>query len=116
MVIHNFSKKIINSRILDTYVAAVFFATLIFFVLNAAAFKPIEIIIGVVLVTTAFKGIANVMFSLIISFVDFDKTKDVLEFEKSSDKLESLIKDLAIKEATVKSAKNKNLDEKKIKE
>ncbi len=106
MVVESFSKKIIKSKILDTYVAAVFFATVIFFVLNSGFFSPFEMIVWVMVVTIAFKGIANLMLSLTISLVNLDNTQDRIEFEKSSSKLESLVSDLAIQEAAVKSAKN----------
>ena len=107
MIIHNFSKKIIKSKILDTYVAAVFFATLVFFVLNMNAFAPIEIIAGVMIATIAFKGIANLMFSLLVSFVNFDNLHDALDFEKEANKVETLVNELALKQATLKDTNSK---------
>ena len=102
MIIQNFSKKMIKSKIFDTYVAAVFFATLIFFVLNMNAFTPLEILAGVMMVTIAFKGIANIMFSLVIAFVNFDNLNDAVEFEKSANEVEALVNELAIKQAAMK--------------
>lgn len=107
MVVENFSKKLLSSRIFDTYVAAVFFATMIFFVLNASHYTPFEMIFWIVLVTIGFKGIANIMFALTVSLVKLDNTQDAIEFEKASNKLESLVKDLAIQEAAVQSKNNK---------
>jgi hypothetical protein len=106
VVIQAFSKKFLSSRLLDTYVAASFFGTIIFFVLNSEYYTPFEIIFWVVFVTVAFKGFANIMFSLLISLVELNNEEDRLEFEKSSNKLESLVSDLAIKEASVQSQKN----------
>lgn len=111
MITESFSKKFLSSKVLDTYVAASFFATLVFFVLNADHYTPFEMIFWVVLVTIAFKGLANIMFSLSISLIELDNEEDRLEFEKSSNKLESLVNDLAIKEAAVQS--NKNSEHKK---
>jgi hypothetical protein len=106
MVVERFSKTIIQSKIFDTYVAAVFFATIIFFVLNSGYFSPFEMIVWVIVVTIGFKGIANLMLSLTISLVNLDNTQNLIDFEKSSSKLESLVSDLAIQEAAVQSAKN----------
>ena len=109
MIVENFSKKIITSRLLDTYVAASFFATLIFFVLNSNVYTPFEMILGVIIVTTAFKSIANIMLSMTISLVNLNNEQDSIEFEEASNKLESLVNDLAIQEASVQSMKNKKI-------
>ncbi len=106
MIVENFSKKIIASRLLNTYVAASFFATLIFFVLNSNVYSPFEMILGVMLVTVAFKGIANLMLSMSISLVSLNNEQDAIEFEESANKLEALVNDLAIQEASVQSMKN----------
>ena len=108
MVIQNFSKKMIKSKIFDTYVAAVFFATLIFFVLNMNSFTPIEILAGVMLVTIAFKGIANIMFSMTISFVNFDNLSNAVDFEKSANEVETLVNELSLKQATMKEMREKS--------
>ncbi|MEA3354205.1 MAG: hypothetical protein U9Q33_10350 [Campylobacterota bacterium] len=107
MFVESFSKKMLNSKIFDTYVAAVFFATLIFFVLNISYYTPFEMIFWIVVVTIGFKGVANIMFSMSIALLNLDNAEDAVEFEKSSNKLESLVNDLAIQEATVKTNKNK---------
>ena len=106
MIVENFSRTMLRSKIFDTYVAAVFFATIIFFVLNSNHYSPIEIILWVMIITIGFKGIANLMLSLTISLLNLDNKEDAIEFEKSSTKLESLVNDLAIQEAAVQSAKN----------
>ena len=106
MMVEKFSKKIVTSGLLDTYVAASFFATLIFFVLNSNVYSPFEMILGVILVTIAFKSIANIMLSMSISLVSLDNEQDAIEFEESSNRLESLVSDLAIQEASVQSMKN----------
>lgn len=100
-----FSKVLLKSRIFDTYVAAVFFGTAIFFVLNASFYTPIEMIFVIVFVTILFKGLSNIMISMIISLINLENVHDKMEFEKSADKLESLVNDLAIKEAATQSAK-----------
>jgi hypothetical protein len=106
MVVESFSRKMIASRLFNTYVAASFFATMIFFVLNSSVYTPFEMILGVVIVTIAFKSVANLMLSMTISLVNLENTEDSIAFEKSSTKLESLVNDLAIQEAAVQSAKN----------
>jgi len=105
MKTEEFSKKLLQSRIFDTYVAAVFFGTVIFFVLNADFYTPIEMMFWVVFVTILFKGLANIMLSLLIALFNLSNEQDKLEFEKSSDDLDSLMNDLAIQEAAVQSAK-----------
>jgi hypothetical protein len=110
MIIEKFSQKMLESRIFDTYVATVFFASLIFFVLNSSIFTPLEMMFGIVIVTITFKGVANIMLSMTISLVNLDNQQDGITFKKDSENLESLINDLAIQEAAIQSNKsNKNL-------
>ena len=106
MLVEDFSKKLVASGVLDIYVAASFFATLIFFVLNSNIYSPFEMILGVILATIAFKSLANIMLSMAISLVNLNNEQDVVEFEEASNKLESLVSDLAIQEAAVQSMKN----------
>jgi len=108
MVIEQFSKRMVDSGIFNTYVAAVFFSSLIFFVLNASMYTPIEMMFGIVIITIFFKGLANLMLSLTISLVSLDNQQDKVAFKKDSDNLESLVNDLAIQEASIQSAKNIN--------
>lgn len=105
MKTEEFSKRILQSKIFDTYVAAVFFGTAIFFVLNASLYTPIEMMFWVIFVTILFKGIANIMLSMIIALFNLSNEQDRLEFEKASDNLDALVNDLAIQEAAVQSAK-----------
>lgn len=105
MKTEEFSKRILRSKIFDTYVAAVFFGTVIFFVLNASFYTPIEMAFWVVFVTILFKGLANIMLSMLIALFNLSNEQDRLEFQKSSDELDSLVSDLAIQEAAVQSAK-----------
>jgi hypothetical protein len=46
------------------------------------------------------------MFSLTVSLMNLDNAQNAIEFEEAANKLESLVKDLAIKEATIQSKKN----------
>lgn len=106
MVVENFSKKLLRSKIFDTYVAAVFFATLIFFVINAGHYTPMEMIFWIIVVTIGFKGIANIMFAMTVSLMKFDNAQDAVEFEKAATKLESLVNDLSIHNAATQNKKN----------
>jgi len=108
MQTEEFSRVIINSKIFDTYVAAVFFGTVIFFVLNSYYYTLMEMMLTVVFVTVLFKGLANIMLSMSISLVNLSNENDKVDFETSSDKLESLVNDLAIQEAAIQSSKNIN--------
>ncbi len=105
MKTHEFSKRLLQSRIFDTYVATVFFGTVIFFVLNATYYTPIEMIFWIVFVTILFKGLANIMISMVIALINLSNEQDRAEFEKSAGDLESLVNDLSIQEAAVQSSK-----------
>ena len=113
MVIERFSRKMLDSGIFDTYVAAVFFSSIIFFVLNSSSFTPIEMMLGIVFSTIVFKGVANIMLSMTISLVNLDNEHNSMEFKKSSDEVDALINDLAIQEAAIQSNKNNIKQEKK---
>ncbi len=82
-----------------------FFGMAIFFVLNASFYTPIEMIFWVIFVTILFKGVANIMLSLVIGLFNLSNEQDRLEFEKAADELDTLVGDLAIQEAAVQSAK-----------
>jgi len=103
-----FSKKLLHSGILDTYVATVFFGTVIFFVLNSSYYTPLEMMLSIVFATVLFKGLANIMLSMSISLVNLSNAHDKVNFEESSTKLESLVNDLAIQEAAIQSHKTIN--------
>jgi len=104
----DFTKWILKTKVFDIYVATVFFATSIFFVINSTFYTPLEIIFTIVFVTVLFKGLANVMISMVISLINLSNEQDRVEFEKASDKLDSLVNDLAIQEASVQSHKTIN--------
>jgi hypothetical protein len=108
MKTEQFSKYLLQSRIFDTYVGAVFFGTVIFFVLNASFYTPLEMIIGIIIVTVLFKGLANIMISMTIALLNLSNDQDRLDFEKSSNSLQSLVNDLAIQEAATQSNKTIN--------
>jgi phosphotransferase system glucose/maltose/N-acetylglucosamine-specific IIC component len=105
-MVESFSRKLLASKIFDTYVAAVFFASLIFFVLNSSYYTPLEMIFYIIVITITFKGISNIMLSLTIALFNLENEQDRVEFEEASNRLESLVNDLAIQEAAVQSAKN----------
>ena len=98
MVVERFSQNIINSGIFRLYIAAGFFGTMIFFVINADWFTPIEMIIGVMAVTIALKGITNMMLSLLILLFDFKNKREELDFNYHSEKIDTLINELNIQE------------------
>ena len=102
MLVENFSQKIISSNLINTYVAAAFFGTLIFFVLNANSYTPLEMITGIILVTIAFKGISNMMLSLLILLFNLDKNSNELEFEQTSSTINGLLNDLSLQQAKLK--------------
>jgi len=106
MVIEKFSQKMLDSRIFNTYVATVFFSSLIFFILHSTLFTPIEMIFGIIFATILFKGVANMMLSMTISLVNLDNQEDQVSFKKDSDTLDSLVNDLAIQEAAIQSNKS----------
>lgn len=100
MVIEKFSQNIINSGILRLYIATGFFGSLIFFVINADLFTPIEMIFGIVAVTVVLKGIANIMLALLVGLFSLDNKRDELEFKHNTDKIDSLLADLTIQESS----------------
>jgi len=102
MITENFVKKIFSSRLVDTYVATAFFSTLIFFVFNANAYTPLEMIVGVIFVTIAFKGLCYVMISLVILFYNLDDKKESIEFEKVSSRIDSLLNELSLQSAQIR--------------
>jgi len=103
MNVENFSNLVQRSSIINIYVATAFFATLIYFVINANLYTPLEMIIGVMLSTIAFKGIGNLMFSLIILFFKSNNEQDLKTFDEISTKINGLLGDLSLQEAKLKS-------------
>jgi len=107
MVIEKFSQKVVSSNLINTYVATAFFATVIFFIINANIYTPLEMISGVILVTVAFKGISNMMFSLVVLLVNLDSDEKSLEFEKTTAKINSLLNELQLQKTKLKANINK---------
>ena len=106
MLVEDFSSRVLRSNIVKTYVATAFFATLIFFILNANSYTPLEMMIGIVLVTIAFKGVSNMMLSLVILLFNLQRKDDSLEFEKSALNVNSLLNDLSLQQAKIKTNQN----------
>jgi hypothetical protein len=102
MIIDKFSQRIVSSNLINTYVATSFFATVIFFVVNANIYTPLEMITGVILVTITFKGISNMMFSLVVLLVNLDNNNKSLEFEKTTSKVNSLLNELQLQKTKLK--------------
>lgn len=100
MIIERFSKNVIGSGVFKLYIAIGFFSTLIFFVINANQFTPLEMLLGIVGITILLKGICNFMLSLIIMFFNLENKKDEMSFTYNSEKIDSLLNELSIKESS----------------
>jgi len=107
MVIERFSQNVISSGVFKLYIATGFFATLIFFVVNADLFTPMEMLLGIIGVTIILKGVSNMMLSLIILLFSFDNKQAELDFKYNSEKIDSMLAELSIKEATNANTKSK---------
>lgn len=99
MVVEKFSQSVINSGIFRLYIATGFFATLIFFVVNADLYTPIEMIFGIVGVTVILKGVSNMMLSLIILLFNLDNKRDELNFKYNEEKINEMMAELGVQEA-----------------
>jgi len=98
MVVERFSQNVINSGIFRLFIASGFFATVIFFVINADFFTPMEIIFGIIGITIILKGISNIMLSMIISFFSLEDKKNELNFKYNEEKIESMLSELNVQE------------------
>lgn len=98
MIVESFSQNVLNSGLFRLYIAAGFFATLIFFVINAELFTPSEMILWVVGITIVLKGLANIMLSLVISFFNLDKKREEIDFKYNEEKIEAMLNELAVKD------------------
>ena len=98
MIIERFSQTVINSGIFRLYIATGFFATLIFFVLNAELFTPFEMILGTILITIVLKGMSNLMLSLIISLFSLDNKRSEFDFKYNEEKIQVMLNELSFKE------------------
>lgn len=100
MVVERFSQNVVNSGLFRLYIGTGFFSTLIFFIVNADWFTPMEMVLGIIGVTIALKGISNMMLSLIILLFNLDNKKAELDFKYHSEKIDSLVSELNVQETT----------------
>ena len=98
MVIERFSQTVINSGVFRLYIAAGFFATLIFFTVNADFFTPMEMILGIILVTVTLKGVSNLMLSLIISLFSLENKRNEFDFKYKEEKIQVMLNELSVKD------------------
>lgn len=99
MVVEKFSQNVINSGIFRLYIAIGFFATLIFFVINADLFTPLEMIFGIIGVTIVLKGVSNMMLSLIILLFNLDNKRAELDFKYNEEKINAMMAELGVQDA-----------------
>ena len=111
MVIERFSQTVINSGVFRFYIATGFFATLIFFIINADLFTPMEMILGIILITIVLKGVSNMMLSLIISLFSLENKRNEFNFKYNEEKIQLMLNELTVKD--ISNANNK--DQKKTK-
>lgn len=99
MIVEKFSQNVINSGIFRLYIATGFFATLIFFVVNADIYTPLEMIFGIIGITVVLKGLSNMMLSLIILLFSLDNKRDELNFKYNEEKINAMMAELGVQEA-----------------
>lgn len=107
MVVERFSQNVINSGIFRLYIATGFFATLIFFVVNADLFTPMEMLFGIIGVTVALKGISNMMLSMIIAFFSLEDRKNELNFKYNEEKIDAMLNELNVQDMIAEEEKGK---------
>jgi hypothetical protein len=107
MIVERFSQTVINSGIFKFYIATGFFATLIFFTINAELFTPMEMILGIILVTICLKGISNMMLSLIISLFSLDNKRNEFNFKYNEEKIQVMLNELTVKDVIDSNSKDK---------
>lgn len=105
MVVERFSQNVINSGIFRLFIASGFFATVIFFVVNADLYTPLEMIFGIMGITIILKGISNIMLSMIISFFSLENKKDEMNFKYNEEKIESMLSELNVQEVLSSNSK-----------
>ena len=98
MHVERFARGVINSGVLDFYIAMTFFATVIFFVLNVHLYTPMEILLWTFIVTVGAKGFANLMLGLLISLYDLSKVEEKNNFNQESEKINQMISELKLQE------------------
>ncbi len=99
MVVERFSQSVINSGVFRLYIATGFFATLIFFVVNADLYTPLEMIFGIIGVTIVLKGVSNMMLSLIILLFNLDSRREELNFKYNEEKINAMMAELGVQDA-----------------
>jgi hypothetical protein len=102
MIVEKFFDNIVQSRIIDAYVATAFIATSIFFIINISLYTPTEILMSIIFVTLAFKGLAHLMVSFIIMFFDLKEKEESVELQQQLTKLDSLVDELSLQQAKIK--------------
>ncbi len=108
MVIERFSQNILNSGLFRLYIGTGFFATLIFFVINSELFTPMEMIVGIMMVTVGLKGITNIMFSLIILLFSLENKKTQLDYEYNEEKIDAMLRQLNMNDIIEANEKQQN--------
>ena len=106
MIIERFSQTVINSGLFRFYIATGFFATLIFFIINADLFTPMEMILGIILITIVLKGVSNMMLSLIISLFSLENKRNEFNFKYNEEKIQLMLNELTVKDVTDANSKN----------
>lgn len=99
MVIERFSQSVIDSGVFRFYIATGFFATLIFFVINADLFTPMEMILGIILTTIVLKGISNMMLSMVVSLFSLDNKRSEFNFKYNEEKIQVMLSELTVNDA-----------------
>lgn len=108
MVVERFSQNVINSGVFRLFIAIGFFATLIFFVVNADYYTPLEMIAGVLGVTVLLKGVSNVMLGVIVTLFSLQNKEEEFNFKYNKEKIDMLISELAVQEAQTKTVESDN--------
>ncbi len=107
MLVESFSQNVINSGIFRFFIGTGFFATLIFFVINATLFTPLEMVFWIIVVTVVLKGISNMMLSLIIMLFSFDNKKSEFDFKYNEEKINTMLNELVIQDNVEQANKNR---------
>ena len=99
MVIERFSQSVIDSGVFRFYIATGFFATLIFFTINADLFTPMEMILGIILTTIVLKGISNMMLSMVVSLFSLENKRSEFNFKYNEEKIQVMLSELTVNDA-----------------
>lgn len=108
MIVEKFTQNILNTGLFRMYIATGFFASLIFFTLNADYFTAMEMIIGIMGATIFLKAISNIMLSMIVSFFSLDNKREEFEFRYNEEKITSLLNELKVQDITTVNEKVAN--------